>query len=103
VEEAVAECLGFYRNFHSVRYTRDLLIIRLKHLPTAAQLGEIAEKFGDITLDPARWRVGGPLKVERDERKLRHLHRLVFPFNRRDHGRLRQLIDHLNNLPAMGG
>ena len=100
VQEAVEECLGFYRNFHSVRYTRDLLIIRLKQLPTAVQLGEISEKFADITLDEKRWRLGGPLKVERDERKLRHLHRLVFPFNRRDHGRLRQLIDHLNRLPA---
>ena len=28
------------------------------------------------------------------------LHRLLFQFNRREHGRLRMLIDHLNDLPA---
>ena len=98
-EEAVEECTRFYRNYHSVRYSRELIILRLQHKPTDAQLQEIIEKFGDISVDPDRWRVTGPLKVERDERKLRHLHRLVFPFNRRDHGRLRQLIDHLNDLP----
>jgi len=37
--------------------------------------------------------------VERDETALLNLHRLVFTFNRRDHGRLRMLIDHLNDLP----
>ena len=99
-EEAQRECVQFYSNFHSVRYSRDLILLRLQRRPSDRQLEEIAEKFGDITTDPNRWRVTGPLKVERDERKLRHLHRLVFPFNRRDHGRLRQLIDHLNRLPA---
>lgn len=99
VEEALEECVRFYSNFHSVRYSRDLIILRLHRRPTESQLGEIAEKFADITVDAEQWRVCGPLKVERDERKLRHLHRLVFPFNRRDHGRLRQLIDHLNMLP----
>jgi hypothetical protein len=38
--------------------------------------------------------------VERDEPALAHLARLVFVFNRRDHGRLRMLIDFLNNLPV---
>jgi hypothetical protein len=38
--------------------------------------------------------------VERDEPALAGLHRLVFAFNRRDHGRLRMLIDHLNDLPG---
>ena len=45
-------------------------------------------------------RVSGALPVERDEPALADLHRLTFLFNRRDHGRLRQLIDYLNNLPA---
>ena len=40
------------------------------------------------------------LPVERDEPALAHLPRLVFTFNRRDHGKLRMLIDYLNDLPA---
>jgi len=43
--------------------------------------------------------VGGALPVEQDEEAIAHLPRLVFTFNRRDHGRLRMLIDHLNDLP----
>ncbi len=97
--EAVQECIRFYRNYHSVRYTRDLVLIRLQRKPTESQFQEIRERFAAISVDQDRWRITGPLKVERNERKLRHLHRLVFPFNRRDHGLLRQLIDHLNALP----
>ncbi len=105
VDEAVEECRKFYRNYHSLRYTRDLLILRLQNELTDSQLGNIREEFNDI-IDPTiaermgdkTWRTGGPLRIERNERKLRHLRRLVFPFNRRDHGRLRQLIDHLNGL-----
>ena len=48
------------------------------------------------------FRVSGALNVERDEPVLAHLHRLVFAFNRRDHGRLRELIDYLNDLAAKG-
>ena len=45
------------------------------------------------------YKVSGPLHAERDEPSLAHLHRLVFHFNKRDHGRLRILIDYLNDLP----
>ena len=102
VGQAVAWTMKFYRNYHSLRYFRDLLILRMQRKLTDQQFDRIKEEFGDIGVGQAgeRWRCCGPLKIERNERKLRHLHRLVFPFNRRDHGRLRQLIDHLNDLPA---
>ena len=100
-EEAVEETRRFYRNFHSLRYARELLIIRLQQKLTDPQFDEIREQFADICEGGKdHWRHGGPLKVERNERKLRHLHRLIFPFNRRNHGRLRQLIDHLNGLDS---
>ena len=40
--------------------------------------------------------MGGPLPEERDEPLLASLPRLIFHFNRRNYGRLRQLIDCLN-------
>ena len=101
--EAATLCRDFYGNYHSLRYTRDLLIIRLQRDLTERQFDAVRDEFADLGQPnhPERiWRHGGPLKCERNERKLRHLHRLVFPFNRRDHGRLRQLIDHLNALPS---
>src|SRR5579871_4085624 len=40
VDEAVAHIRGFYRNFHSIRYVGDLLVIRLQAPPTDAELDE---------------------------------------------------------------
>ena len=98
IDEAVHEVRHFYSNFHSVRFSRDELIIRLHRRPTDAQLAEISEKFSDIKTK-RDFRLSDALPVERDEESLLNLHRLVFAFNRRDHGRLRMLIDYLNDLP----
>ncbi len=98
IDEAVREVRHFYSNYHSLRYSRDDIVLRLHRRPTEAQLVEISEKFSDIKLRGA-FRLSGALPVERDEPALQNLARLVFAFNRRDHGRLRMLIDHLNDLP----
>jgi uncharacterized protein (TIGR00730 family) len=98
VPEAVDEIRHFYSNYHSIRFTRNEMAMRLQRAPTPRQLEEITRLFGDLAAKG--YRVSGPLPVERDEPALAALPRLVFEFNRRDHGRLRMLIDHLNNLPA---
>jgi uncharacterized protein (TIGR00730 family) len=97
VESAIAEVQRFYHNYQSVRTVKDELVIRLNRLPDQKQLARIQEEFGDIALD-GRFRMGGALEIEADEPLLDHLGRLIFRFNRRDHGRLRILIDHLNTL-----
>jgi uncharacterized protein (TIGR00730 family) len=99
VDEAVREVTHFYSNYHSVRYIKDELILRLNRKPTDEQLAEINKSFKDIVIK-GEYKVTGALHAERDEPSLAHLHRLVFHFNKRDHGRLRILIDHLNDLPA---
>ncbi len=99
IDEAVREVRHFYNNYHSLRYVRDEVVLRLHRKPTEAQLARITESFGDIKVR-GEFRVTGPLPPERDEPALNNLHRLVFVFNRREHGRLRMLIDHLNGLPA---
>jgi uncharacterized protein (TIGR00730 family) len=98
VDEAVHEVRHFYNNYHSVRYAREDIVLRLHRKPTQKQLAEISEKFADIKTK-GDFRLSGPLSIERDEPALSNLHRLMFAFNRRDHGRLRMLIDHLNDLP----
>lgn len=98
VNEAIAEVRHFYKNFHSVRYTREDILLRLHHRPTESQLAEISRQFPDILIRGG-YRVSNALPMERDEPDLSALHRLVFAFNRRDHGRLRMLIDYLNDLP----
>jgi uncharacterized protein (TIGR00730 family) len=99
VEEAVREVRHFYSNYHSLRYSRDDIVMRLHRKPTPEQLEQINDKFAHLRCRGA-FRVSGPLPVERDEPALNDLHRLIFCFNRKDHGGLRLLIDHLNNLPA---
>ncbi len=99
VEAAAEEVRHFYSNFHSVRYTRDDLVLRLHRQPDEAAMKEIRAKFSEILKPGGDFRLSEALAVEKDEPALAGLHRLVFPFNRRDHGRLRMLIDYLNNLP----
>jgi uncharacterized protein (TIGR00730 family) len=96
--EAMHEITHFYNNFHSVRYAHDDIILRLHRKVRPEELSAIECEFADIKLR-GDFRVTGPLPQERDEPALAHLHRLVFAFNKRDHSRLRILIDYLNDLP----
>jgi uncharacterized protein (TIGR00730 family) len=100
VDEAVQEVTHFYSNYHSIRYSREDLIMRLHRAPNEKQLAEINENFRDININKGQYRVGSALPIEKDETTLLHLPRLIFPFNKRDHGRLRMLINYLNDLPA---
>src|SRR5687767_14606623 len=95
VDEAVAEVRHFYSNYHSLRYYRDDVILRLYRKPTAAQLAGISERFGDIKVKGEFRVTDGAMPVESYEPALAKLPRLVFTFNRRDHGKMRQLINHL--------
>jgi hypothetical protein len=87
----------FYNNFRSARYMRDDPVLRLHRQPSDGALGQMGTT--EIHKPGGGFRLSESLAVEKDEPALAHLHRLVFPFNRRDHRRLRMLIDFLNNLP----
>ncbi len=94
-QEAVDEVLGFFRVYHSMRYVKDRLVLRLKKRPSDEFLKEIKGHFGDI-LNRGEFKLRDALSDERDEPDLAHLPRLAFHFDRRSLGRLRQLIDSLN-------
>ncbi|MBV8779755.1 MAG: TIGR00730 family Rossman fold protein [Phycisphaerae bacterium] len=98
VEAAAAEIKHFFNNYHSIRYSRDDLVIRLHRKPSAEQMAVINERFSNIKTR-GTFRLTEALPVERDEPMLKDLHRLVFTFNRKDHGKLRMLINYLNDLP----
>jgi uncharacterized protein (TIGR00730 family) len=95
VDDAVAEILGFFRVYHSMRYVRTNLVFRLQQPPGEELLEKINDRFQDILID-GRFTVGEPLPEERDESELAALPRLIFHFDRRNFGRLRQLIDCIN-------
>jgi uncharacterized protein (TIGR00730 family) len=94
--EAVGEILNFYRRYHSMRYAREQLVLRLNQAISEQQLAEINAQFSGI-LASGTFRQTTALRAERDEPELDDKPRLVFKFNRRNLGRLRQLIDLLNS------
>jgi uncharacterized protein (TIGR00730 family) len=94
--EAVRWISRFYRNFHSSRFVKDLLVLRLKRAPTAAILQALNEDFADLIAgQPLQSLEATPEEVEDQDELDRP--RIAFGFNRRDYGRLRQLIDALNS------
>ncbi|WHZ28026.1 MAG: hypothetical protein OJF51_002824 [Nitrospira sp.] len=96
-EAAVSQILKFYRRYHSIRFVGRELAMRLKQTITPEQLEQLRGRFADLLSD-GTFELRGPLDEELDEPALRDLPRLVFNFNRRSAGRLRQLISHLNEL-----
>src|SRR5947209_8938193 len=47
-EQAVKWITRFYRNYHSMRFVKDLLVIRLNHAPSRSALHAFNEDFPDI-------------------------------------------------------
>jgi len=96
-DQAVKLITRFYRNFHSSRFVKDLFVIRLKHAPSETALQAMNEDFADIVIGP-EMKVIEPTPEELADDDNIDLPRIAFGFNRRDYGRLRQLIDVLNRL-----
>jgi len=92
-DAAVQHVRDFYRVYHSQRYVRDKLVIRLNQPLDAATVDELNSTFADIIEEDAVEQTG-PLKGEEDHLDLP---RLVFTFNRYNYGRLRQMIDRIND------
>ncbi len=95
VDEAAQEVLGFYRNYHSCRWVGDLLVLRLQLAPTASELKSLARRFKDIIVS-GTIRSVPPLPPERAGRDFLELPRIAFRFDRLHYGRLRMLIDAVN-------
>ena len=96
VEEACDEITRFYSNYHSCRYVKDAFVVRVKRPVTDGLLRTLSDRFANICLNGAKFQASGPLAEEENEPELKDLHRIVFPFNRTNFGRLRSLIDVVN-------
>ena len=96
-DQAVKIITRFYRNFHSTRFVKDLFVIRLQHAPSDSALEAMNEDFADINTGPPIRRIE-PMPEEREDNEHLELPRIAFKFNRRDYGRLRQLVDVLNQV-----
>ncbi len=94
VQDAIDEIQTFYKNFHSYRYVKDTLIIRVNHAPSNKELDQLNEDFADLVKE-GQMEISEPLKGERE---YLNLPRIIFQHKRRDYGRLRLLIDAINKV-----
>lgn len=95
-EAAVEEIANFYRNFHSSRWLGEQFLIRLHHPLNAAALQVINQQFSSLCKS-GDFQQQARCEAERDEPELCDMSRLAFAFNGRDQGRLRELLDLLND------
>lgn len=95
VEGAVKRIVRFYRNYHSMRYVRDLLVIRMRCAPSDHALQALTEDFGDIIAAGKVERID-PTPEELEDGTDLEYPRIAFEFNRKSHGRLRQMIEVIN-------
>ena len=79
-----------------MRFVRDLLVIRLQHRPAESAMEGLNEDFADI-IAAGRIQIMEATAEEREDNQFPNLPRIGFEFNKRDYGRLRQLLDVLNS------
>lgn len=96
IHEACREINGFYRNYHSSRFVRDGMILRVQRPVTEILLNTLNERFAALCLDGGQFTAADSLPEEEAGPEFANLHRILFPFNRKNHGRLRRVIDVIN-------
>ncbi len=98
-EAAVEEILGFWRNYHSLRWVGKRLVLRLHAPPTPDEVAELNERFGDRLLEGAI-EAREPLAAEVSSKDHLELARLVMVWNPFKVGDLHHLIRAVNALPS---
>lgn len=98
VEAARQEIQTFYSVYDSMRYIREDLILRLTRPISDEFLAQLNVDFAGLVTSGSIERTEAH-PYEGDEEHLANLPRLKLHFNRRETGRLRQLIDAINQAP----
>ena len=96
VDEAIEYITRFFSVYHSQRYVDQQLVLRLTTDVTDELIAELNAEFTDIIVSGSIVRINAT-QAEIDSGDNIDLPRLLFDFNRRGYGRLRALIDRLNN------
>ncbi|MCC6660179.1 MAG: LOG family protein [Phycisphaerales bacterium] len=94
--DAAEHIVRFYRVYHSSRYVRDDLVIRMKHRLRDADVSRLNDEFAVLVKKGAIVQRGA-LDAEDDNRDLP---RLVFHHTRYKYGLVRKLIDRINECPG---
>ena len=96
IDETVDEIMGFYSVYNSMRFVRGRLVLRLHRNPSDEFVESLNERFADI-LESGRIEKAEVHRLEADDEHLMDLPRIAFYFDRKSTGRLRQMIDVIND------
>jgi uncharacterized protein (TIGR00730 family) len=96
IDTAVNKINRFYSRYHSMRYVNGKLVVRLTSALAAHHIQKLKDRFQDILPQQGDIVLSQSLPVEADEPEIAHLTRLLVDFERKDFGRLRSLIDAIN-------
>ena len=99
VDEAVNDIVGFYRNYQSMRWVGQQLVIRIARRLTDAAVLDLNKNFADL-ICKGEIVQGRALRTEKNEPEIWELPRLILTPYRRSFGRFRQLIDAINSAPT---
>jgi uncharacterized protein (TIGR00730 family) len=95
VDAAVEEIVGFYRNFRSYRWVGPRMVIRLHHRLSDFAVEKLNADFDDL-LEEGRIVQGVALPEEANEPELADSPRLILHPHQRNFGRMRLLLDAIN-------
>jgi uncharacterized protein (TIGR00730 family) len=99
VEAACAEITRFWRNYHSLRWVGDTLILRMRSAPTDAELEQLNDQFS-VLLSAGTIERSGPRPVEVADEDVVELPRLALHLDQRHVGDLFRIISAINDLES---
>jgi hypothetical protein len=95
VDDAFNYIMHFYSNYQSLRWAKDLLVLRIKRFPNDDKLNELNAKFNHILLK-GTIKKSGPLPYEIQDNDSIELKRLTLYFDKIHFADLHNLIWNLN-------
>jgi uncharacterized protein (TIGR00730 family) len=95
--EAVDLIDDFYRNYHSMRFVKNKLVIRLNRPLDSEHLRVLRDEFSEIITPGGSLQLTSALPEEQDQPDLDQLPRLTMEFNRRSYGLLKAFIRRINS------
>jgi len=99
VHAAAQEITGFWRNYDSLRWVGDRLVIRLLAEPTDDEIASLNERFSHLLAD-GRIERSGPRRPEIEDDDRLDLPRIVMRFDQFQVGRLFQVIRAVNEFSS---
>jgi uncharacterized protein (TIGR00730 family) len=95
IQEAVEEVVGFYRNYHSIRFVDNRLYLRMQRALPAADVLALSQQFSHIS-DGQTFEQSGPTPEEVKDNDNLNLSRVSFNYTAKGFADLRPLIDAIN-------